>query len=70
MQCADHTTVQGCSAGLEAEEPHDHENSEAQNRELQQTPEKLAGNGTRSLEERSRMEKERGVPCPGVEAFH
>ena len=65
VQYTDCTTVQGCSAGLEAEEPSSCENSEAQDMELEQAPGKVIGNGTRFLEERSRMEKERGVPSTG-----
>ena len=70
MQYADCTTVQGSSAGLQAEEPSDCEKSEAQNREPEQTPEEAVGNGTGLLEERSRKEKERRMSSNGVGAFH
>lgn len=59
MQCTDCTTAQGSSAGLGAEDgPSDSKTSEAQNRELEQTPGKVGGGRTRFLEE-GRMEKER-----------
>lgn len=68
MQCTDCTTVQGSSAGLQAEGgPSDSKTSEAQNRELEQTPEKVGGGRTRFLEERQNGEGE-GMSSGGIGA--
>ena len=68
MQYTDCTTVQGSSAGLQAEDgPSDSKTSEAQNRELEQTPGKVGGVG-QGFWKKGRMEKERGISSSGIRA--